>query len=106
MALIIYPEKVSLYNISSKSFEPESLTIDTTNKRWLCTPNGEALIALSHIPSAGTHNDGQWVMDVFALEDCGIEQPLFQSLMQQHPVFDLPKQVRTAAESCEEGSPF
>jgi hypothetical protein len=105
MALIIYPGKVSLFNISSKSFEPETLIIDTTNKHWLCTPNREALIGLSHTPPTGTHNDGQWVMDVFSLEDCGIEQPLFQSLMQQHPVFDLPKQVRAAAKSFEEGIP-
>jgi hypothetical protein len=35
MALIIYAEKLSLYNISSKSFEPETLIVDTANKRWM-----------------------------------------------------------------------
>jgi hypothetical protein len=98
MALIIYAEKLSLYNISSKSFEPESLQVDTADKRWMCTPNGEALLSLSHIhPATDTHNGGQWVMDVFALEDCGEDQHLFQQLMQEHPVFNLPSQVCAAA---------
>lgn len=94
MALILRPDRVSLYNISSRSDEPESLNIDTTGKHWLCTPNREALISLSHVPPAArTKGDGQWVMDVFALEDCGADQPLFHKLMEQQPVFDLPSQV-------------
>jgi hypothetical protein len=36
-------------------------------------------------------------MDVFALEDCGEDQHLFQQLMREHPVFNLPSQVRAAA---------
>jgi hypothetical protein len=94
MAVIIRPDKVSLYNISSQSDEPESLTIDTTCKHWLCTPNREALISLYHVaPAARTQGDGQWMMDAFALEECGMEQPLFHTLLTQHPVFELPSQV-------------
>jgi hypothetical protein len=94
MALIIRPEKVCLYNISTSSDEPEILPIDAINKHWLCTPNREALISLSHVAAAPrTPGDGQWAMDVFALEECGADQPLFHKLMEQHPVFDLPSQV-------------
>lgn len=37
--------------------------------------------------------NGQWVPDVFTLEDCGEDQPLFHKLLRQHPVFHLPSQV-------------
>ena len=39
----------------------------------------------------------QWVMDVYALEDAGDEQPMFHLLRSHQPVFALPSSVRTHA---------
>lgn len=37
---------------------------------------------------------GQWVMDVYALEEGGDEQPIFHLLREHEPVFHLPREVR------------
>jgi hypothetical protein len=64
MALIVEPERVALLNATSDSWEPQSLSVCTSGKQWLCTPGGVALLALQHDAQQG------WIMDAYALEEC------------------------------------
>ena len=80
IVLLLEPRKVRLFNVTSKSEEPESLPVDTAGKQWLVTPNGAALLALrySHAPSAG--GTPGWVLDAYTLEDCQPMQSVFEQI--------------------------
>ena len=93
MALILEPDRVRLYNILSKSWEPESLAVETAGKQWLCTPCRTALLAVHH--DAGLNS---WMVDAYALEDGGTAQPLFWGILENEllprEVASLPHEVR------------
>ena len=94
MALIVGGESITLYNILSNSWEPESLKVDTAGKQWMCTPCHTALLAVRH--DAGL---GRWLLDAYALEDGGT-QAMFSQILKDKELADevacLPTGVRTA----------
>lgn len=83
MALIIEKEKIRLYNILSKSWEPDSLEVDTAGKQWMSTPCRTALLAVHHSMTG-------WVVDAYALESVGTVQPLFTKFLEEE---DLPEEL-------------
>lgn len=85
MALILEEKRVSLYNILSKSWEPEALAVATAGKQWLCTPCRTALLAVRHNGTLG-----RWLLDAYSLEDGGTAQPLFWQILKDA---DLPPGV-------------
>lgn len=91
MALILGPESVRLYNISTQKWEPEILHTETAGKQWLITPCRTALVAVYH-------TFGGWVVDAYAMETAGEVQPLFEEILVDEPLPDpmgeLPAQVR------------
>lgn len=153
LALILGEERVTIHNITSRSFEPECLPSPPAGAHCVATPHGEALLILypfasAAAPDAATSSDvdhssctslgkfaaqgqvhiaprkldrahnkcitvystvvkmlweerwgacagGQWLMDVYALEAAGDDQPMFHPLRHQQPVFQLPNTVRT-----------
>lgn len=92
MALILEEERVALYNILSKSWEPESLAVATAGKQWLCTPCRTALLAVRH--NIGL---GRWVLDAYSLERSSTQGMFTQILIGEElpeEVACLPREVR------------
>jgi hypothetical protein len=91
MALIIERDAVRLYNILSKSWEPEKLEEATAGRQWLCTPCRTALLAVRHEPLG-------WTVDAYALEAAGEVQPLFTRILHDQVLPDdmarMPVMVR------------
>lgn len=87
LALILEEHRIRLYNIATKSWEPESLEVVTAGKQWMCTPCRTALIAVHYDSELG-----RWTLDAYSLEDGGDAQPLFWQITINE---DLPEDVGT-----------
>ena len=84
-------DRIRLYNILTKSWEPEKLDVETTGKQWMVTPCRTALLAVHHSMTG-------WVADAYALEAAGTVQPLFTQILDEEELPDevssLPEEVR------------
>ena len=72
-----------MYNILTKSWEPEKLEVETTGKQWMVTPCHTALLVLHHSMTG-------WVANAYALESAGTVQPLFTQNLDEE---ELPDEV-------------
>ena len=93
MGLILEPQRVVLYNLTTRCEQADSLPVITFGKQWICTPDGSALLALYRSCEKDTE---VWVVYAYSLEQYSQNEndtALFYQILTQQPLVNLQQRV-------------